>query len=610
MKKRLIKKREIVMINLVLSILVISILASLVIAQNDWPTYNVCCEKTKYGAWCQNSKENSCDTGTDPKTGSKYRTTPTSCESTSFCRPGCCIDTTEGLCMKNTPQKVCEISYGTWIEDANCNVPQCNLGCCVLGDQASFVTLTRCKRLSLIYGLETNFKQDIENEASCILTAHYSDQGACVYEKEGTRTCRFTSRKGCLDMGGETYGINTSSGSPEFFKDYLCSADELATVCGPTEKTTCIEGKDEVYFVDSCGNTANIYDSKRAKDSAYWRKIEPKANSCGFKRSDGNIDSKSCGNCDYLEGSICSEGGNPDMGDYYCQDLNCYNTENGNSYKNGESWCMSQGEVGKGLDPVGSRFFRHICIHGEEVIEPCADFRNEVCIQQNVPTSNGDFIEAGCRVNRWSDCIDQFTEDGCLNTDKRDCYWVSGAHYDGSQSDKGVKQIADKSNFNNDNSGIFGDAFSSGDDEQEQYMKENSNGILGGGHICLPEHPPGLEFWSDGNAKAICSLGNSQQVVRFEQNIWGTRTCKENCEVLQQKWIDNMNQVCKSLGDCGNYVNILGRYTDDGITYKRNGKTVIGGMLTTVKEAAEEAEIKKDVENFQQGGESNETTTK
>ncbi len=105
----------------------------------EFPAFNVCCEKTKGGAWCQNAKEDSCDTN--------FRKTPTSCDATSFCKLGTCVDSEEGLCMENTPQKVCEIDKGTWINGKPSEIPQCSLGCCIIGDQASFVTLTRCKRL-------------------------------------------------------------------------------------------------------------------------------------------------------------------------------------------------------------------------------------------------------------------------------------------------------------------------------------------------------------------------------------------------------------------------------------------------------------------------------
>ena len=111
--------------------------------------------------------------------------------------------------------------------------------------------------------------------------------------------------------------------------------------------------------------------------------------------------------------------------------MNCYKTENGKDYRNGESWCVYEGESGNGMDLVGSRHFRHVCVQGEETIEPCADFRNEVCKEEKMSSTYGNFQEAACRVNRWTDCIDQFTEKDCMNFDKRDCMWqTNGYAYD------------------------------------------------------------------------------------------------------------------------------------------------------------------------------------
>ncbi|MEK6914589.1 MAG: hypothetical protein AABW83_02955 [Nanoarchaeota archaeon] len=526
---------------IILGILIFSSI-SFIIAQE----FNVCCEKTKSGAWCQNTKDDQCD--------DKFRKTPTSCDATSYCKLGVCIDSAEGLCMENTPQKVCEISKGTWVENSE-EIPQCNLGCCNIGNQASFVTLTRCKRLSSLYGLETNFKTDIKDEASCILTSYSSDVGACVFEKEGGKSCKIATRGDC------SKGINNSTEiKTEFFEDYLCSNDELATECGPTEQTTCVEGKDEIYFKDSCGNYANIYDANRiySKDPSYWQKIVKKENSCNPKDSKGNAGSKTCGNCNYLSGSICKKG-QATYGNLACKDLNCYKTENGKNYKNGESWCLNEGTSDNGQDTVGSRFYRHVCINGEETIEPCADFRNEVCIEESLSTSQGSFIEAACRANRWVDCIDQLEQDDCENTDKRDCYWIEGVHYDGSNS----KTIADQKV----DTKVQVQKVQLADSDPK---KENT-GILKGGGICLPRHPPGLEHWKEGNAGNICSLANSRQTIKYEEGLFGNKKCKENCEVLSAQWVNNMNKICVSLGDCGNYENLAGRSTDDGIVVKDNG---------------------------------------
>ena len=57
-----------------------------------------CAEKTISGAWCQDVPSTEVD--------QNYRSVPTSCEATSYCKLGTCVDSQEGTCMENTPQKV------------------------------------------------------------------------------------------------------------------------------------------------------------------------------------------------------------------------------------------------------------------------------------------------------------------------------------------------------------------------------------------------------------------------------------------------------------------------------------------------------------------------
>ena len=120
-----------------------------------------CCEKTVSGAWCQNAPQSQC-------ADAPFKKAPTSCESTSYCKLGTCVDVGEGICQENTPQKVCENTDGIWYDKPSEELSQCQLGCCLLGDQAAFVTQTRCKTLSSLSGLETNFRNDLTNEFMCI----------------------------------------------------------------------------------------------------------------------------------------------------------------------------------------------------------------------------------------------------------------------------------------------------------------------------------------------------------------------------------------------------------------------------------------------------------
>jgi len=50
-----------------------------------------------------------------------------------------------------------------------------------------------------------------------------------------------------------------------------------------------------------------------------------------------------------------------------------------------------------------------------------------------------------------------------------------------------------------------------------------------------------------------------------------------------------MNDVCKSLGDCGSYYNIAGVYTNKGAVWKSNGqRKVLDGILGGLRNAGNE----------------------
>ena len=360
----------------------------------------VCCEQTKSGFFCQDVPQSECKTD--------VKQLPTSCESTSYCKLGVCYDSNEGTCIDSTPQLVCNANNGIWSEESP---PQCELGCCLLGDQAAFTTLVRCKKLSASLGLNTNYNKNINSEVQCVLAAGGQEKGACVFEFEFEKSCKFITRSECEQGAGD------AKAKGEFFVNKLCSAEELGTKCGPTRETTCMPGRDEVYFVDSCGNAGNIYDASKLNDKDYWSNVKSKLESCSVNSA--NADSAGCGNCNYLLGSYCratsSETGSTTYGDNICANLNCQTTSNGKSYKHGESWCVynDEGETGKGVNSVGSRFFKHICINGEEVLEQCADFRQKECVEDKIETTLGDFAQAACTVNRWQDCTAQASEQDC-----------------------------------------------------------------------------------------------------------------------------------------------------------------------------------------------------
>ncbi len=620
-KKRLARERKIIFIIMLAAIATAFILlSSLSMALAAEASY--CCEKTTDGKWCQNTQQSQCDPA--------FKNAPTSCESTSYCKPGCCFNEVEGTCMESTPQRVCQDSNGIWAASQQCQIPQCNLGCCILGDQGAFITLTRCKMLSGFYQLNTDFRTTITDEATCIATAQQADKGACVTESSGVKNCVFETRASCSTASQSSENVNitelNSTGNITmapvgFYKDTLCTAPELGSICGRSQKTTLIEGKDEVYYTDTCGNIANIYDASRFADNQYWEKVYKKSESCGYGSS--NAGSATCGNCDYFLGSIgrkaSSSTGLPTYGDNICIDLSCKDA----GKRHGESWCNDDNPTGNGQDTVGSRYYKEVCIFGEVIPESCADFRNEICIQD---TFNG-FSEAACRVNRWQDCIGQKDQAACENADVRDCLWREGYYY------------------------------SSNTAQIEKSNNDTSKGQLTPDGLCLPNYPPGLTFWgststttssglttgttgTSGNfssttpaftgttpafgtgyvspsstggtgAVAQCALGNAKLSVQFTRvtyplKIFGQQktewTCDQsvgNCQYVTaqdiastkisdesaKNWASAMNEFCANLGDCGEKSNYVGVSTDQGYAAYHGQQRVAGSGGPEIIEA-------------------------
>lgn len=545
---------------------------------------SVCCEKTNSGGWCINTDEGKCD--------DDFKSSPTSCETTSYCRLGTCYNSESGICMANTPQRVCDAEGGTWDARELEAVPQCQLGCCIIADQAAFVPLVRCKRLSSLFGVENNYRTDITSEVQCIAEAQSQDMGACVYDKDYERLCEFTTRADCgagqsvLTLGeNATNSQIVDSGERKFFKDYLCSAGELGTSCAKQTSTGCYQGK--VYWYDSCGNRENVYSADSPADKlASWNngRVAEAEEICD--PNDGS--DKNCGNCEYLLGSRCASWdgflgiGKPIDSDYYCQKTECVD-RNGDKRINGESWCVNDGLVGNGADPVGSRYYREVCVDGVVRVEPCADYRNEVCLQDSIETEIGDFSTAACTANRWQTCWQIDNEDDCLNSDRFDCMWlppVTGMVFGGSSSSTSFSNpTSGGTAFSNPTSGssfgtgnvvapITGNALFGGGDEEAAVEETQTNRPEG---VCVPNFAPGIEFWKDGNARQMCGIANAKCIVTYEKGLIGGEKCVENCECEEDSWALEANRVCSALGDCGGYVNYIGAYEDDGYKWVADG---------------------------------------
>jgi hypothetical protein len=495
---------------------------------------------------------------------------PTTCDQVPECNPGCCYDSSGGSCTLNAPRSTCLANGGDWSNDATCNEPQCQLGCCVIGSQAIPSTTRQCTVLSAEYGFQKDFQQ-MDASGICEDYAFSNKLGACVSDSgdySGEKSCVFTEGGNCND---------------EFHEGKLCTDPELNTVCVKTRETTCVAGKEQVYYLDSCGNRANIYDSSRYGDELYWTDIFEPSGSCSGGAS-------TCGNCDYSTGSICEEktvtGVQPVDGDYICNDLNC---DNGKLH--GDSWCVYDYDVNS-IAPVGSRSFIATCLEGEIKMGGCADFNQEICIQVNDSTRT----QGRCYPNDWRSCLNA----NGLNTYtkiKNACNQLPQCimfnDYVGDQAVMrydGVNFSGFKENVENEVQGAAGD------------VGKGSNKII---PFCIPRYTPGFQFWNSqtvptanpttssmGNGgsaletNAICSLASFTCVSKMERectltsceswedkenwecNIDGKHTNVDNADL--KRLMAAMNERCRALGSCGTNIGINGQFGfDEGFSLSR-----------------------------------------
>ncbi|MFZ5954987.1 MAG: hypothetical protein ACOYT4_01050 [Nanoarchaeota archaeon] len=464
-----------------------------------------CCEKSTKGEICKNTvNEGECDRN--------FKVSPSECDKTSFCQLGCCADKNEGIYEPNTREIDCKNSGGEWIAGKNCNLPEAKLGCCILGEKTDYVTNTKCSILSENRGVSKDWRPI--SEVECNLIPNLQDKGACVLED---KSCVFTTREECK--------AHTGSYSNFAGKDILCTAKDLVTTCKPTTETMCVEGKDEVYFKDSCGNPANIYDSSKINNEDYWEKIQTQG-ICLL--NDKNI--KTCGNCNRFLNGICKPAQEiePKYGDYYCKPTTCEfidKSNNKKNYRNGESWCEYEGKIGNGDDVVGSSHWIYSCDQGEiQGPNSCGDARTEICVQTDTDLGNGEtFSKASCVVNKWAECVNYNSKDYESN--------MSQACTENPFCDLRHIQYTDEIKFD----------------------------------ICTPKYPIGFNFDNEKN-NGLCSMA-SFKCTRIEiKGLDGNWDCKVNCDCNKAEWIEKANDLCKSLGDCGAKVNIAKEFGSAGYT--------------------------------------------
>ena len=489
---------------------------SYMVASYDWDVEadlgDVCCEETRDGISCQSAPMEQCNPS--------LNISPTVCEDTSYCQIGCCISEKTGICNRNTAKKDCE---GIFELDALCNTQECKRGCCIIGDQAKWTTEKNCEfegnTQNLDLPTEFLFDSSHNTELKCLFSKETGAKGACLYSSGNETKCTYTTLEECVARTG-------SESSFDRLGRY-CSDPALNTTCTAKDHKGCEYGEEDVYWYDSCDNKEDV-----AED------------------------------CDLYTGTFCGEKDD----EFICEDVNC--VIDGEIRMNGESWCEYDGAIGikqdlgwveeeyqtnfagsnvisepgkegykdrYGRDTVGSRHVKHICYMGKERLEPCADYRNEICVERlNTLEDGRTFSESACRVNQWRTCLDIATERNNiprmvkLCNENVDCF---------------VKHVK------------MGEGFDF--------------------KLCVPRYPPGFYVGTPydeegsriisvaGTGENVCSVGDQECKQDMVCGIFGC-SCVTNCLCDTAYFTEKMNELCISLGDCGGYVNYNGEYTDEG----------------------------------------------
>ncbi len=516
------------------------------------------CPLDKNGVYCQEYGYQVCDGNCTTSCVQARR------EFTSDCRIGTCVDASKGTCMPS-PQRNCNAS---WTETPLSDIPACRPGCCIIGSEAQFMSQVGCDAWRADLGLEDDevgaIFEPVGSELECLAKANGQEEGACVLgESEfGLRECKFGTKEQCNGLSGT------------FYSGFLCSHPALNTTCEPQATTDCVSGKDEVYWFDSCGNRENIYSSLKPI-SFNGGLLLSKNQSCDLvdparEPNRFSVQQKSCGNCNYLQGSRCGPKTTAEfasIGDVVCRDISCID-ETGTRRSHGESWCAFDSRIGvedesktnlqRSVDVPGSQHYRKTCANGKITTETCGSFRNQICVESIVDVPGGkDFSEAACRLNQWQLCLAANQQAEGLD--------------DPAEATQAVTEECEK---------------------HTDCTMTNIDLTSGRGTFafstCVPKYPPGFDLQSSANgdeAQALCSLGTVQCKYVTVKKLFGSKK-KYNAGCVDSSGAEAMNNFCMSLGDCGAHINLEGDYSGKGFrvsTSRGDAPGITSGYIAGLK---------------------------
>jgi len=322
-------------------------LISFVCAEN-----NGCCLLTDAGDSCRYTTESNC---VDVFFSGAL------CENTDSCRTGCCVSS-EG-CFEETGAYTCDLNSGDFFDGQECSsLSACQMTCCKVGSDYSFMNAGECQALIDEYGSDVIGSYSASDEAACEELEDQEQTGCCVT----TSGCSMVTQAECGSSSYNSEGFGFFENEYcDSVSSYLADKDYVAQDYCACEVTgnVCDEDALNVVEQDSCGNYGSVIESCDYPDEVCIENngvAECSAGSCSFSLSDKLIP---------------------------------YNPLWQNDFKNMESRCLYEGPAGNYQDLPGSRHYVVRCLSGEIVLEPCVDYREQVCVDDYVDNFD------------WAECI-------------------------------------------------------------------------------------------------------------------------------------------------------------------------------------------------------------
>jgi hypothetical protein len=478
------------------------------VAAEEVEESKVCCQQTKEeygGEACVYTSEDFCD--------ENFVSTSTTCEQTSFCEPGLCVDD-YGKCSDGVSKSTCDAYGYGWYEGSSYDYDMCQKECCVIAEyQCSYTTENYCEyQIQDLEDIELDWR-DVDSESECVDICRSSDKGCCVQDGD----CSYTSYGAC-----EEPDIDFDSGNGFYDGEYCSNIDGYCS-CISNYEMNCVD--EDVYWFDSCGNQEGVVELGDVDSEG---------------EVVGNLNGENGGgDCDYLDDTWC--GYDEDDG-YTCEDIGCDSTFDGVYYINqedpygslgspvernthdsklglessssarqhGESWCLYESPAGGFKDFPGSQHYRSYCYFGEEVIEPCEDFREEVCVQS--PYSSGRIMD----------------ENGIWKNEELEQNYV----------------------------GPSGSACIDNDPDNYLLGSNISTVSLGG------------SFWSSSYGSETCEVASVDCSMAYVRDNRADTTFEAASGIMctSPQWAKSLSEYCQSRGDCGSSMNLVEDYSTDGFS--------------------------------------------